>query len=159
MNSNQVSLSNVVSTALAQTKLTGFSDVLKTIAATMDAYGIILWQAIPQSDLDKNSLGGYLSVLADWFQNNERFALHNLPVRRSATGKAIMLGKSININDVLQDPTVYKDGPFLLRARIKAMCTVPLTFRDGTLGALNLYRNSPRAFSDADLSLLEQLAL
>jgi len=95
----------LVSTALRQDKLSGISEMLRTVAEAINAYGAILWQVTPGSDLDASPLKGSLFVLAQWLQDDYRFALHDLPLE-SATGEAILNQVSVNVADVWTDPRV-----------------------------------------------------
>lgn len=47
-------LINFVSTALRQDKLSGLSEMLRAIAEAVDAYGCVLWQVAPGSNLEAN---------------------------------------------------------------------------------------------------------
>lgn len=152
------SISSLVITALGQSKLSGLSEMLKSIALSMNAFGAILWQVVPGTDLNKEPLDGYLFVLANWFRDDRTLALHNLPIGKSVTGAAVKEQRPINVKDVVSNNDVYKRDQFLLHANIKAMCTMPVTFSDGARGALNFYRNSPNPFDESDLVKMERFA-
>ena len=147
----------LVSTALRQDKLSGISEMLRTVAEAINAYGAILWQVTPGSDLDASPLKGSLFVLAQWLQDDYRFALHDLPLE-SATGEAILNQVSVNVADVWTDPRVFTRTSFLRETGVKPMCSVPLRFLDGGMGALNLYRKTATPFTETEVSDVEQLA-
>jgi signal transduction histidine kinase len=158
MRTDDDSVARLLSIGLGHSNLSGVSEMLKHIVVTMNACGAILWQVVPGAELDRNPPAGYLSVLADWFEKTQSYPLHNLPLAHSATGNAVKSETSVSINDVLNDERVYRDDPFLSRARVKTMAVVPISFRDGTRGALNLYRDVPIAFTELDIRKIEQLA-
>jgi signal transduction histidine kinase len=158
MQDTEHSISSLVSTALGQSNLSGLSEMLKSVALSMKAFGAILWQVVPGTDLTQEPCDGYLFVLASWFQDERTFALHNLPVARSVTGIALRSPCSINVKDIASDERVYKRDQFLATANIRTMCAVPVTFCDGARGSLNFYRNTPDPFDEKDVLKMERLA-
>jgi signal transduction histidine kinase len=147
-------LSELVTTALGQRKLSGLSDMLKGIAKALDSYGCILWQVAPGSRV--KTLRGSLQVLAEWFPDGQESALSSLPLDQSVTGEAVRSQQPASIMDI-SDSRVYAD-PFLTAAGIRTFCSLPIRFSDGTLGSLNLYRNAPRPFEAAEIELATGLA-
>lgn len=152
-------VASLVQTALAQDNLSGLSAVLKNFAQSLDAHGCILWQAEVGSGLESNPPNGFLFVLAQWFEDGLGSTMHNMPVRSSATGAAVLSQKTINVQNVWSDDRVFKDDSFLRQASIKTMCSVPINFPDTTRGAVNLYRNTTNSFGEGELLKAEQLAL
>jgi signal transduction histidine kinase len=142
-------------TALAQHQLSGLSKMLQNIAAAVDCFGCILWEVMSGSDMGHTTPEGRLVVLAQWFQGGVKSVVRTLPFR-SATGKAIITGKPVNVLDVATDPRVWKKDPFLLQNGIRSICSVPVTLADKTRAALNLYRLRP--FSRAEVEQIRQLA-
>jgi signal transduction histidine kinase len=144
--------------------------MLKRIAEVASASGCILWQVAPGTHPEANPLppSARLSVLAEWFQHNQGTAIHDLPLDKSVTGKAIMGGKSLSIDDIWDEKNgVYNNDPFLKQAEIKTMCSIPIQFhvrvkgkmkQDVIQGALNLYRDRDEKFEESEILQLEQLA-
>lgn len=153
-------LAELVSSALSQSKLSGLSTMLSSIARAVNAYGCILWQVAPGADLEAAPPTGYLFVLAEWFEDGQSMALHDLPLESSVTGKAILGDEPINIDDIWNDERVSKNDPFLKRAEIRAMCSVPIVFRDNARGAVNVYRSERYSapFSKKEVGEVEHLA-
>lgn len=147
---------SLVLKALSGAKLSALTDVLKSIAETVDAYGCVLWQVNRPSK--QKSSADRLFVISEWFRDDRSFALHDLPLHESATGIAALRGRTVNIEDIWRDPRVYTKDPFLSHADIKSMCCVPIRFRDGAIGCLNIYRTNPPGFSPDDVVQVEMLA-
>src|SRR5262245_11051882 len=151
-------LMTLVETALGQDKLSGISEILKSIAEAVGAMGSILWEVDPSSEVDKPSSSSYLFVLAQWFQDDSIRNILDLPLDHSVTGAAILCGEPINVDDVWNDDRVYKNDPHLRQAGIKALCSVPIDFPDRIRGAISLYRNTPIPFNKHEVAQAKQLA-
>jgi signal transduction histidine kinase len=153
-------ITDLVSTALNQNKLAGVPVMLQTIAQAVNAFGCILWQVAPGADLKANPARGRLFVLADWFADQQHDVLHDLPIDKSVTGKAILTQESTNVEDIW-DPgnQVFTNDPFLSQTGIKTLCSIPIQFPDGALGAINLYRNTLPGFDTNEMSQAQQMAL
>lgn len=151
-------IESLVSATLTQETFAGFSDTLKSIAEALNAYGCILWQITTDPSSTSRSGDGQLFVLSEWFRDNHTFAFHDLPLNNSVTGEAALRHVTINIDDIWDDERVYKADPFLSKVGIKVMCSVPISFRDGARGALNLYRNVNDPFSESEVTQMERLA-
>jgi signal transduction histidine kinase len=148
----------LVSESLNQSTLSGLSEILKSISNAVNAYGCILWQVAPTVALDANPPMGELFVLAEWFPDDQGSTLYDLPLHHSETGVAVISQKTINVPDIWNDERIFLGDSFLHKAEIKAMCSIPISFRDGIKGTVNLYRNAPQPFSQDELELAEQLA-
>lgn len=148
------SVNDVVATALGQSKLSGLSEVLRSVAEAVDAYGSILWQVPRGVQLD--APGANLQILAEWFPDSQSSILYSLPIKGSRTGKAVLTGQR-QAPQRVTSRGVY-DDPFLKEAGIRTFLSLPLKFTDGSHGALNLYRNQPDRFTPADIELGERLA-
>ena len=144
--------------ALRQGKLSSLSETLKIIAEAANSYGCILWQEVPGLGSGTNIPSKYLFVLADWFEDNKRYALHNLPLNSSATGYAVLNKTIINIPDIPTDNRIFNEQSFLHRFDVKSMCSIPIQFLDSTSGAVNLYRKTPGPLNTDELAQIEQLA-
>ena len=148
-------LINFVSTALRQDKLSGLSEMLRAIAEAVDAYGCVLWQVAPGSNLEANPAQGSLFVSAQWLRDESYIALYNLSLE-SISGRALRTKTPINVPDILGEPPNLT--PFLETTRIRTMCSVPITFVDGIRGTVNLYRNVSQPFTEKEVRTLEELA-
>src|SRR5688572_26671983 len=100
MKSHASSLAHLVSIALQQSEVAGLSEMLKTIAETNNACGAILWQVVPEADLDREPPTGELSVLGQWFRSGQSHIPQNLPLSGSVTGEAVKRRRSIKVEDV-----------------------------------------------------------
>jgi signal transduction histidine kinase len=139
--------------------------MLKSLADAAHGYGCILWQQAPDLNFAYNPPGEYLFVLADWFRDSEKCPMHDVPLTGSATGSAIRSGKTINIKDIWESEIVYLSHPFLKRAGITSLCSVPINFRDNSRGAVNLYRRragygdkeKTTPFNDEEIARIEDM--
>jgi signal transduction histidine kinase len=130
--------------------------MLRDIAESFRAFGCILWEVSPLSDLTAAEPAGYLFVLAQWFPNELICTIHDLPFH-SATGTAVLGGEPVNISNAATDSRAYR-YPFLVENGIGSFCCVPLAFFDGKRGSLNLYRQEVDPFSEAELSQIAEAA-
>ncbi len=157
---NNNHLLQLVSTALKQDQLSGLSEMLKSIAEAVNACGCILWEVAPGANLEVQRPSGRLFVLAEWFRDSRVIAMHDVPLSNSVIGAAILDSAPINVPDVLRDDRVYRHPAFLVEAKIKTMCVVPIgILADSEAGgSLSLYRNEPIPFTDEEVAVVEQLA-
>jgi len=155
-------ITELVSRALRQDKLAGISIMLRNIAEAVNAFGCILWQVAPGANLNSDPPTGSLFVLSDWFASQQHDVMHDLPIAKSVTGKAIINQVPITVDDIWkadQENKVNTKDPFLRNADIRAMCSIPIRFADGDLGAVNLYRTTPDGFNSVEMAQAEQMAL
>ncbi|MCZ6625911.1 MAG: GAF domain-containing protein, partial [Deltaproteobacteria bacterium] len=124
--------------------------MLKSIAEYFNAYGCILWELAPPEN-------ERLFTLAHWFPENQIYAIHNLPLADSVTGAAV-LGGTINVLDVNEDPRVNRDTPFLDVFSIKSFCSVPIFLSEDSFNTLNLYREGPDPFGPKEVRQIEEVA-
>jgi signal transduction histidine kinase len=122
-------MSELLQVAINATSMSAVRAVLRVIAQRTDSDGCILWRVTPEESARD------LFVAQDWFAGNARNINHSLPLDRSLTGRAILSGSQIS--SALEPPD--RDD-FLATAGMGAMCAFPITFPDGVVGALNLYR-------------------
>ena len=130
--------------------------MLESLAKSINAYGCILWQVVPRSNLDGDKPSGYLFVLAEWFPDEKRDPLHNMPLEKSVTGTGVLNNSFVSVSDI-KDSRVY-DDPFLTEAGIQAFCSMPIKFRGGKRGAVNVYRREAIPFDSKDEERLKQLS-
>lgn len=161
-NSTQDVVANLVMTALEQRRLSGLSEVLRLIAEATNAYGCILWQVVPGTDLQSDPPNGRLFVLDQWMPGTHPLLMHNLPVIGSIVGEAAYTGETINVEDVPNDHRVYTTNSWVPNAGIQSMCATPIKLNDennkSVVGVLSLYRNTFQPFGESDLDRMKQLA-
>lgn len=136
---------------------TSLSDVLQCIARRIESFGCVLWDQVPGTDLEGSPPSGHLFVLAGWFPTDEIFAMHDLPLTYPS-GMVVLNKKPIR-GQHGQDGVQLFEHPFLKRHRIDRICSTPIFFSGGRLGALTLYRNvGNSAFDQNELARLETIA-
>ena len=81
-------LREIVDAALEQSELYGRSEVLKLIAAAVNAYACVIWELAPGSGVQSISPSEYLFVSNRWFADNHVYAFHDLPLE-SVAGKKL----------------------------------------------------------------------
>lgn len=144
------------------------SEMLKCVSRLMDSFGCVLWQAHPDSVLDPSNPKGALFVLASWFPTppEQIFAIHDLSFD-SATGRAVLTRAGEIEANLRASGGKTNSILFFDEHAISPMCTVPLTYADGSRGALNVYRTikpqsttdgSAGEFNECDLVRLTALA-
>lgn len=131
------------------------SDLLEHIARAFNAFGCVLWEVAPGSNLETVPPQGRLFVQASWFSTLEEFAVHNLSIDSSVTGRAILKNQPSNL---ILDKLKIK-FPFIEEYELGPICTIPLTFLDGNLGAVNiLRRRSQNRFSSIEYQSFNKFA-
>lgn len=150
-------MATLVTEALSQKSLSGISEILKQVANAMNAFGCILWQVDPDISLENPPANARLYVIAEWFPNDQSAAIHDLLLFHSLSGEAVLNNKTINVKEIATDDRVYK-AKFLYRTGIESFCTIPISFREGVKGALNLYRTSDPPFNEDEVEKAENFA-
>ncbi len=156
-------LAEVVLTAFGQGELSGLSEILKRISEAVHAYGCIIWEVAPGSNLESEPLKGRLFVLAEWFQDGNVFAEHDMPLVESVEGAVIISQKPENVTNIQQDVRA-NSNPASRRAsdtlNFKTICAVPINFTDSknTKGVVSLYRNAPDPFTEEEIARIRQMA-
>jgi diguanylate cyclase (GGDEF)-like protein len=94
-------------------------------------------------------------------------AVHNLsekyrrlfviPVGDSVSGRAITLAETVAVDDVDEEPLV--DTVLVGEGGYRAFMTAPLESHMGTYGAISVYFDEPRHFSDDEKTLLHTFAM
>jgi class 3 adenylate cyclase len=74
--------------------------------------------------------------------------------RTTGAGRTAVTGEPVHIPDVLDDPEYAYAGPFAYRA----LLGVPIKLDEDLIGVVVLVRREPRAFSDADIALVQTFA-
>jgi signal transduction histidine kinase/GAF domain-containing protein len=152
-------LFQLVSVALNLTGLKDLSSLLKSIALSMEAYGCVLWEVAPGSDIKASPPKGYLFVLDQWMEDEHPYYFHDLPIY-SAAGHTVLYQETLNIGDVEADRHVSADPRYLKRLGVKSLLSVPIIYPDGSrMGAVLFYRKVAGPFSEEEVERGEQLAL
>ena len=132
-------------------------EILHKISLLTDSYGCILWQETPK---EIQSGERQLFVLADWTEDDRHCANHDMSFALSRTGRAIEKNRQIIVRNVPRTMVGSKTfDQFLKDARIKTFCTTPVSFQDGQLGALNLYRQDGKPYDNAMRAKIKEIAL
>jgi signal transduction histidine kinase len=130
--------SQLTSAALQYKNLHDIVGLLKGIAKTVNAYGCILWIEDPSPYIKKERS---LYVFADWFSDEIKRPIIELPLRHSANGKAILSGQSKLIDNLQTDPETYKEDVSLKITKLTSMCVIPINFDSEKPNAsLSVYR-------------------
>lgn len=159
-------LMEVVSKALREEALSGLSKMLECISKAVDAYGCILWEVAPGAKLEGPNPEGRLYVLAEWFDDGNVFAKHDMPLTESVNGAVVISQQPENIEDVRADPRAYSNAASrhtIDTMRLRSMCSVPILFSDkaqGTVtkGTVSLYRNTLLPFSPEEFDKVRRMA-
>ncbi|HRI45646.1 MAG TPA: GAF domain-containing protein [Ignavibacteria bacterium] len=106
------------------------SEILKEIVDFSKLDGAILWEKDPTID--------NLVTVAYYFEN-DKYPIHNLSYKKSITGKSIETMKPFYIPDIHQNEEVYLNTRFWDDFKFNSFFTIPIEFKDGNQGALNLY--------------------
>lgn len=93
---------------------------------------------------------GYLESLKITWANRER--------GRGPTGRAIRTGEPSTAKDILNDPNFAPWRAEALKRGYASSVALPLTMREETFGALNIYASEADAFDAAEVDLLGELA-
>jgi hypothetical protein len=143
--------------ALQQTRLSGFSEMLRVVCDLTNADGCLLWQEVPGSDLAATPPKGELYILADWFRDGTHWSERNLSLD-SLTGEAILENTPEDVPDVRLEARLKEHlGRFFRITGMLAFCAVPVVFLDGKRGAVNVYRKSTKSF-EPQFRLVQDLA-
>src|SRR5262249_23201694 len=95
---------------------------------------------------------GYSSDFQEFLQSNP-----TSPGRSTASGRAVLEGKTVHIPDVLADPEYdYGEGQKL--GRYRTVLGVPLMREGAAIGALVLGRTVPRPFTAQQIELVQTFA-
>jgi len=138
-------------TALEQEALSGLCKVLQVIAQTHNADGCILWEAASGGKVEARR--GFFFTLAQWFSEEPLPRMRfDLPFEGTVTGEAVAAGVPIFVKDCATDPRIDTNRAFYMSYRPSAMCSIPVKFVDGAVGALNLYRKGRRPFTDLEIT-------
>jgi GAF domain-containing protein len=150
----------LLSAATADKEKASLASMLQRIAHSFDADACVLWEVKQLEVLDHPvSPNSELFVVASWLRENRMFALHRLKVGSSLTGSALLAKSTLKSDDIKRDPRIRDIDPLFDLMGFKSMLTSPITFTDGKLGGINLYRHedSP-VFSESDAFRLEDWA-
>jgi signal transduction histidine kinase len=80
------------------------------------------------------------------------------PADRGIAGAVLQTGESIRVDDAASDPRFYRGVDRRTQVTTRALLSVPLTCRQGTIGVMQVLNpRSGGCFSDEDLAFLEAL--
>ena len=109
-------------------------------------------------DADRNEL--YFPYVADEdVAAAARLRALRFPAGRGIAGAVLQSGRAIRVDDAASDPRFYGDVDRRTQLTTRALLSVPLASRHGTIGVIQVL--NPRdggAFTDDDLAFLEALA-
>jgi signal transduction histidine kinase len=141
-------LSSLVQAALDQDQLSGYCEMLRVVAQSIDCDACIVWRVAPGSNFDSEPPVGRLFAVAQWFKEAEFWTTHKLSLT-SATGTAVRSRRPDLINDIHNHEGVDPNDAFFTLTKMKKFCTIPVEFtRD--VGAVTVYR-----FADIDITETE----
>jgi diguanylate cyclase (GGDEF)-like protein len=98
------------------------------------------------------------SLVADDVYNmtDEFRRLFVLPLEDSLSGRAVLQGETVAVDDVDKEPMV--DSYLVAAGGYRAFLTAPLQSYKGTYGALSIFFETPRRFTDDDRTVLRTFA-
>ena len=117
--------------------------------------GCVLWEVAPEPDGEADPEVRRLYVLGSHMPEAQHRAIHDLPLVNSITGR-VVLEQTPREFDVESHPEEAEIDPFL--ARNRWILSAPVTFRDKSQGALNLYRDQEGPFDARAVVRLEAIA-
>lgn len=136
----------------------------ETVNRSLDSTSLpatILTEATRLMDAQKAAL---LTVRHDSLVAEETFGLSEayrqmfaLPLTDSVSGKAIVQGQTLAVGDVDAEPLT--DAYLVREGGYRAFMTAPLQSYKGTPGAISVYYDEPRPFSDDDLTVFRTFAV
>lgn len=135
--------------------------IVESIARDMDAFGCVLWEVNPDSDLKADPPRGFLNTVAAWWRSGELFALDDVKLAGSPAAEvALKQFGTKRVDDIQRQGGSARHHPFWQRHNLRGMCAVPVKFLDNNLGVLTAYRQGEAAFQPADeVKLLAMAAL
>lgn len=152
-------IEELVSTAVQLKNLKSLSEMLKIIAHSVGAYGCVIWEVVPGSNLESHPPQGRLFVLDQWLEDERPYYFYDLAVH-SAAGETVLTQMPVNVINVDTDPRVSRNPKYLHMLGVKTLLSVPVIFPDEKRkGALTVYRKVQKPFDEAESSLIQQLAL
>ncbi len=137
----------------------GIAEFLKFITQSAKAKGCILWGQFQQDNRDKRSL----FTLAQWFDNSNPHALHNIKFDESLAGKAIDADAPFYVRDVKSPHFEHQNACARLLEEaplIRSYFSVPIHFDCMASGALNIYFEEViTEVSEEDMAMLGRIAV
>lgn len=122
---------------------------------------VILSEAARLVEADKSALlqarGDHLVADTVYRLSDEYRRLFLVPLAESLPGRAVAEGETVAVDDVDLEPDV--DAALVRAGGYRAFMAAPLKSYRGTDGALSVYFDRPRAFTEEDRTLLRTFAV
>ncbi len=151
-----IEIAELVRKALDADKKGGLDAMLRYIVESFQAYGCILWELAPGSDLEAEPPDGRLFVLASHIPTEDFCAIHDLSVQGSYSGRVILRWESLIDNNFTASELQERVFSFLKHC--SAILSIPIRLKDDSKAALSLYRKTGEEFSEGDRLKIEQLS-
>ena len=139
-------------------------EAAETVNRSLDSHSlprVILAEAAALMDAQKSALlvvhDDTLMAEAVYGLSDDYRRLFLLPLHDSMSGRAILDGHTIAVSDVDEEPLV--DAELVREGGYRAFLTAPLKSYQGTSGALTVYYDEARQFTEDDQTLLRTFAV
>jgi GAF domain-containing protein len=98
-----------------------------------------------------------LAIEATQSRSDDYLKKPNIKVGQSVSGRAIQEQRPIVVPDLSKDKS-YRFPDIARREKVVSMVSVPMITGRRAIGVINVYTPEPRAFSDAEIKLLQAVA-
>lgn len=139
-------------------------EAAETVNRSLDSHTlslIILAEAAHLMDAQRSAL---LSVRQDRLVAEDVYRLSDdyrrlfmVPLEDSLSGRAVLEGETVAVADVDADPLV--DAVLVREGGYRSLLTAPLQSYKGTAGAISVYYDEPREFTEEDCTVLRTFAV
>ena len=146
-----------IRTGLRESRLSGITELVKCMAAQVDADGCILWQPVPGADLDPQRPSGRLFVAAQWFRDGATWHSHRQELK-SVTGRAILRNEPEYVPDYEDHELIDPREDFWKVTGTRAFITVPIEYPGELPGALAVYKKAKNSFTPDERNFIVERA-
>jgi eukaryotic-like serine/threonine-protein kinase len=136
----------------------------ETVNRSLDSHAVTLTILAEAARLLEAQKSALLVVRGDSLVAEEVYRLTDdfrrlfiLPVDDSMSGRAIIEGQTVAVEDVDDEQLV--DAELVMEGGFRSFLTAPLSSAKGAYGALSVYYDDPREFTDDDRTLLRTFAV